>query len=142
MDQQRQMRDAFVGFAHHISSTAQDLNATWPMVRVPNYELHAGQVRLQSGAETVSCFSFVEQNDEDEYLDFVTTNYEDNLKEGHLIRYGNLNRLIPVGYTLISRSLVPMDLLRIPLIEPFESRYGIFPHVSRAAFLMKHSKPL
>ena len=99
MEQQRQMRDAFVGFAHHISSTAQDLNATWPMVRVPNYELHAGQVRLQSGAEIIAFSAFVEQNDEDEYLDFVTTNYEDNLKEGHLIRYGNLDRLIPVGYT-------------------------------------------
>jgi hypothetical protein len=99
VDQQKRMIEAFAGFANHISSTARDLNATWPMVRIPNFELHAGQVRLQSGAEAISFSALVEHKDEEAYLEFVTANYEDNVKEGHLIRYGNLDRLMPIGYT-------------------------------------------
>lgn len=99
VDHQVRMRDAFVGFAYLISSAAHQANATWPMFRVPDYELHAGQVRLQSGAEIVSFFSFVEEEDADAYLEFVDQNYEDNVKEGHMILYGNLDRLAPIGYT-------------------------------------------
>ena len=51
VDHQRRMLQAFVGFAVHISSTAQDVNATWPFFRIPHFELHAAQVRLQSGVE-------------------------------------------------------------------------------------------
>ena len=148
MDQQRQMRDAFVGFAHHISSTAQDLNATWPMVRVPNYELHAGQVRLQSGAEIIAFSAFVEPKEEDEYLEFVTVNYEDNVKEGHVIRYGNLDRLMPIGYTpnftIVSPNGFTPDTIdrkiRKPLwhLSPRKSCFGSF----AAYVLMNRTMPL
>ena len=98
VDQQQRMRETFIGFAHHISSTARDLNATWPMVRIPYFELHAGQVRLQSGAEIVGFSCFIETENADQYLDYVTANHEDSVKEGHMIRYGNLDRLTPIGY--------------------------------------------
>jgi hypothetical protein len=93
------MREAFVGFANHISSTAKDINATWPMVRIPFFEMHAGQVRLQSGAEIVGFQSLIEPKDADEYLKFVTSKYEDLAVEGHMICYGNLNHFAPIGYT-------------------------------------------
>ena len=99
VDQQRRMREAFVGFANHISSTAQDVNATWPIFRIPRYELHAAQVRLQSGMEYIGCQYLIEPNDAAEYLKFVNANYEDSMVEGHMTRYGNLDRLIPIGYT-------------------------------------------
>jgi hypothetical protein len=99
VDQQRRMREAFVGFANHISSTAEDVNATWPIFRIPHFELHAAQVRLQSGVEYIGCQYLVEPNDADEYLKFVTANYESSMVEGHMTRYGNLDRLIPIGYT-------------------------------------------
>ena len=93
------MRAAFFGFANHISSTARDLNATWPLFRIPMYELHASQVRLQSGVEFLHCQYLIEANDAENYLKFVTANYEDSVAESHLARYGNLDRLTPTGYT-------------------------------------------
>ena len=98
VDQQNRMRDAFVGFADHLSSSAKDLNATWPLFRVPLYELHASQVRLQSGVEYLHCQYVVTPKDAEEYLKFVTATYEDSVKEAHLVRYGNLDRLTPTGY--------------------------------------------
>ena len=98
-DQQRRMRESYIGFANHISSSAQEANATWPMFRIPNYELHAGQVRLQSGTEVIGCTYLVESNDVEEYLKFVTANHEASLTEAHMTRYGNLDRLAPIGYT-------------------------------------------
>jgi hypothetical protein len=109
VDQQKRMRESFIGFANLISSFARHSNATWPFVRVPDFELHAAQVRLQSGAEIVSFTAFVEEKDEDEYLNFVAANYEDNVKEGHLIRYGNLDRLTPIGFTPNYTLLAPFS---------------------------------
>ena len=99
VDQQRRMRDAFVGFAHQISSTAIDINATWPLVRIPYFELHAGQVRVQTGAEIVGFQSLIEPQDGDAYLEFVTAHYEDLAIEGHMIAHGNLDQFAPIGYT-------------------------------------------
>ena len=93
------------------------------MIRVPDFELHAGQVRLQSGAEIVSVFSFVEEKDSDAYLKFVNENYEDNVKEGHMIRYGNLDRFVPIGYspnyTLIGPNGFSSDTMDRPFRMPF-----------------------
>ena len=41
----------------------------------------------------------VEPDDADAYLKFVTANYEDSMMEGHMTRYGNMDRLMPIGYT-------------------------------------------
>ena len=123
VDHQVRMRDAFVGFAYLISSAAYQANATWPMFRVPDYELHAGQVRLQSGAEIVSFFSFVEEEDADAYLEFVDQNYEDNVKEGHLTRYGNLDRLAPIGYSPNFNVIGPNGFVPDTKDRPFRMPY-------------------
>ena len=99
VDQQKRMREAFVGFANHISTTAKDINAPWPMVRIPYFELHAGQIRLQSGAEIVGFQSLIEPQEEEVYLKFVTENYETLAVEGHMICYGNLDHYAPIGYS-------------------------------------------
>jgi hypothetical protein len=69
------------------------------MFRIPNFELHAGQVRLQSGTEVIGCNSLVGSSDVDEYLKFVTANYEASLYEAHMYCFGNVDRLAPIGYT-------------------------------------------
>ena len=117
------MREAFVGFSNHISSTAKDINATWPMVRIPYFELHAGQIRLQSGAEIVGFQALIEPQDEEEYLKFVTANHEALAIEGHMISYGNLDQFAPIGYTPNFTTLGPngyvVDIERRPLRMPF-----------------------
>jgi hypothetical protein len=87
-----------VGFANLISSMAQGENATWPLFRIPDFELHAGQIRLQTGAEVIGCTILVDSKDGDDYLNYVTNNYEDSLREGHMTLYGNLDRLTAIGY--------------------------------------------
>ena len=123
VDHQGRMRDAFVGLANLISSAAYHENATWPIFRVPDFELHAGQVRLQSGAEIVAFTSFVEEKDADAYLEFVGQNYQPYAKEGHMIRYGNLDRLTPIGYTpnftLVGPSGFSPDAIKRPFRMPF-----------------------
>jgi hypothetical protein len=47
----------------------------------------------------MGCQYMVELKDAKSYLDFVTANYEDSIAEGHITRYGNLDRLKPIGYT-------------------------------------------
>lgn len=99
VDQQQRMRDSLAGFAGHVSSYAHSANATWPMVRLPDFELHAGSRRLAAGAEIFTFNSFIEEKDQEEYLKFIDANYLDAVNEGHLIRYGNTSRLAPIGYT-------------------------------------------
>lgn len=69
------------------------------MFRIPNFEIHAGQVRLQSGTEVIGCSYLIDSKDGDEYLEFVNANYEASVNEAHLARFGNLDRLAPIGYT-------------------------------------------
>jgi hypothetical protein len=88
-----------IGFANLISSLARATNATWPMVRVPDYDVHARQLQLLTGGELTGFQPFIEPKDEEAYLEFVTANYEDVIKEEHLNHFGNLDRLDPIGYT-------------------------------------------
>lgn len=99
VNHQQLMHKALIGFANHISSAAKTTNATWPMVIVPDYEVHAGQLRSLTGAETSGFQPYVEAKDEEAYLEFIAANYEDVIREGHLVRHGNLDRLAPIGYT-------------------------------------------
>jgi hypothetical protein len=99
VDQQQVMRRSYDGFAEFISVAARRENATWPLFRVPDFELLAGKIRLQSGSELVGCTNLVDAEDEEEYLKFVSDNYQDSLQEGHMSLYGNLDRLVPMGYT-------------------------------------------
>ena len=53
VDQQQRTRQALSAFADHISSSARKANATWPMYRLPDFELHAGNRRSEAGVEIV-----------------------------------------------------------------------------------------
>jgi hypothetical protein len=87
------------------------------MFRIPYYELHAAQVRLQSGVEYISCQYMVEAKDAQQYLNFVNANYEDSMVEGHMIRHGNLDRLIPIGYTPNFTLYGPTGFVPDPIVD-------------------------
>jgi hypothetical protein len=112
------MQESYSGFANLISDSAKAVNATWPNFTIPNFELHAENVRLQAGTEVLSFTMYVKPEEEDSYLEYVGENYEAAIKEGHLIRYGNLDRLDPVYYhpyfTVVGpEGLVPDTMERV-----------------------------
>lgn len=121
MDQQVRMRQSYEGFATHISTAARQVNATWPMFRIPYYELHAAKVRMQSGSEIIGCAYLIQPNVEDEYLKFVDANYEDSLTERHMTRYGNLDHLQPTGYTPTFHVIGPNGSLPDTLDRPLRA---------------------
>ena len=121
VDQQRRMRQTFVDFGNHISSTAIDVNTTWPMFRVPYFELHSGQVRLQSGMEYIYCSYFIYPEDAEDYLEFVTANYKDSVNEGHMTLYGNLDRLNATGYTPYFKIFGPNGTVEDTTEKPIRS---------------------
>ena len=85
------------------------------------YELHASQVRLQTGVEYIHCQYVVTSKDADEYLKFITDNYEDSVAEAHLARYGNLDRLIPTGYTPYFKVFGPNGTVADTMDRPLRS---------------------
>jgi hypothetical protein len=99
VDHQVLMHETIIAFAHIISSSGKATNTTWPLIRVPDFEVHAAQMRKLTGAETIGFLPFVEPKDEEAYLEFISANYEEVVKEAHMVRFGNLNRLTPIGYS-------------------------------------------
>jgi hypothetical protein len=93
------MRQLFGTFATQISLSARQANATWPIFRIPDFELLAGQIRAQSGVEVIGCAYRIEPSNEEEYLKFVDANYEDSVIERYMTLYGNLDRLKTIGYS-------------------------------------------
>ena len=132
VDQQQRMRQSFVDFANHVSSTAMDVNATWPLFRIPRFELHAGQFRLETGVEFMYCNYMIDSKDADEYLEFVAANYEESVFEGHMIRYGNLDRLNPVNFTPSFKIFGPNGTVTDTIDRPLRSAlWQISPRKSR-----------
>jgi hypothetical protein len=123
VEQQLQMRRSHVGFANLISSAALRENATWPFFRIPDFEVHGGQMRLQSGSEAIGCINLVQPEEEDAYLQYVTENYEDSLKEGHMTAHGNLDRLITMGYAPNFTIVTPEGLEIDTTIRPYRSPF-------------------
>jgi hypothetical protein len=141
VDQQQRMRESYIGFANHVSSSAQQANATWPMFRIPNFELHAGQVRLQSGTEVIGATFLVESSDVDEYLKFVTANYEALVIEGHITLYGELDRLAPIGYTPNFTMITPDGIIPDVVDRPLRSaNWHISPRTLMKLFSFQGSK--
>ena len=57
----------------------------------------------------------VESDIAEQYLQFVTANYESSMMEGHITRYGNLDRLVPVGYTSNFSIVTPTGIIADPI---------------------------
>ena len=144
VNQQLQMRVSYSAYANLISDSAEAMNATWPNFTIPHFELHAESVILQSGTEVLSLMMYVKPEDEDSYLEYVDRNYEATIKEGHLIRYGNLDRLTPVDYKPYFTVRVPEGVVPDTIERAFR---GVMCQYSprkllMAAILLSHKQPL
>jgi hypothetical protein len=98
VNQQKIIREAYVTFCHFFSQSAQEKNATWPFYSLPNFEFHARNIIKIQGTEILTVFQYIKDEDADAALEYVNNHYEDWVMEGHLNRYGNLDRLNPVNY--------------------------------------------
>jgi hypothetical protein len=98
VNQQTIIRDAYVTFCNFYSQSAFDVNATWPFYHLPNFELHARNIIKIQGTEIFFLDQYIKDEDADAALEYVNTHHEHWTMEGHLNRYGNLDRLNPVNY--------------------------------------------
>ena len=98
VEQQIQLRDAYKGFAKVMSATAAATNATWPFFTLHAFESIAANVLKQSGTEVFAVANLVPHANRSAWEQYATANHEHSTQEGHLIKYGNLDRLNPVGY--------------------------------------------
>eukprot|EP00977_Amphora_coffeiformis_P013348 scaffold3471_cov175-Amphora_coffeaeformis.AAC.22 len=106
VDQQNNLRYAFRALSHHITIYAQNNNKTWPFVTVPDIEVTGSDTLLQAGTELFNVFVKVENKDRQAWIDYTTANHEEWVKEGHLLRNGNLDRLQQVAFKpFISKSV-------------------------------------
>lgn len=65
---------------------------------MPLFETYASNYRSQAQIELFTVFNKVEEKDREEYSKWATANYVSATEEGHLFRYGNLDKLDPSGY--------------------------------------------
>jgi hypothetical protein len=98
VNQQKIIRNAYVTFCNFYSQSAFDVNATWPFYHLPNFELHASNIIKIQGTEILYLDQQIKEKDAAAALDYVNTHHENWTMEGHLTRYGNLDRLNPVNY--------------------------------------------
>jgi hypothetical protein len=117
VEQQRDMQDSLRSFADLYSQSAYVVNATWPLFVLPNFEIHANAVRKQAGLEILYIINRFKDKDVAAALDYVNKSYEGWVYESHMRRYGNLDRLLPVGYhpyltILTQEGLVPDTVQR------------------------------
>jgi hypothetical protein len=97
-NQQKVIRDAYDTFCNFYSQSAYDANATWPFYTLPNFELHVSNVIKIQGTEIFYLMQYIKDEDADAALNYASMHHEEWIKQGHLTRYGNLDRLNPVNY--------------------------------------------
>lgn len=96
--QQMILRDTFEATASAISIDAKRSGITWPYYLTPFYELYAGQALNRSQAEVCALFTFVEGDGRDSWIEFSTENHLDWTRNGHMSKYGNLDRMNGSNY--------------------------------------------
>ena len=93
VEQQRDLQNANIALATIVSGYAESNNLTWPFVSVENYEAYAANARTQGHFEITTTFNLVKEADREEYIKYANNNYEEWVREGHIIQRGSLERL-------------------------------------------------
>jgi hypothetical protein len=123
------MRDAFISFCSFYAQSAYEVNATWPLYVLPNYEEHAGHMLKQTGAEILNVVHYIKDVDAKAALEYANQNYERWFVESHLTRYRNLDRLNATNYnpyyTLVTEEG------RVPDPVQREQRYALWEYSPR-----------
>ena len=81
---QKNIKSGYRASAEFVATQAKAHNMTWPFVIIPKFETFGNIIREYSTIETVVFVTYVEDDDRDEYVDFISTRYEDWVNESHL----------------------------------------------------------
>eukprot|EP00525_Craspedostauros_australis_P009498 CAMPEP_0198134480 /NCGR_PEP_ID=MMETSP1442-20131203/60099_1 /TAXON_ID= /ORGANISM="Craspedostauros australis, Strain CCMP3328" /LENGTH=367 /DNA_ID=CAMNT_0043795625 /DNA_START=765 /DNA_END=1865 /DNA_ORIENTATION=+ len=85
--------------ADSMSIYVESTNQTWPFVTMPSFQTHVDNFLQMSQMEFIGAFHRVEPGDEEEEWEkYASERYEKMVEDWHVGRYGNTNRLKPVGY--------------------------------------------
>jgi len=94
VQQQKNIRDTFVGLAHQMSGCVMTNNLTWPCVTLPLCETHAHDALIQANVEFMATWNRAFPDEMESFVNFTTAHCEEVNKEGHMMRQGNLDRLV------------------------------------------------
>ena len=100
---------ALRSFSATITTEAKALNATFPFVTLPTFEVLGAGVRSTTGAEMINWHPMVEQNQLKEWSRYTLSHYEQNLAQ---------SRAIALSLHAEGSSVKPSDYLEGP-IAPF-----------------------
>ena len=98
VDQLQDAMAAYDGLSTAVSIMAKSNGAEWPYFSVPYFEQIAGKYRQEARLEIMSIFNIVKDEDRDNWLAWAKEHYEQMVEESHMIRYGNLDKLVPEDY--------------------------------------------
>ena len=132
LEHQRDMRDGLRAFANLLASSAPATNSSWPRFFLQDFEVHAGDFRARTGVEMLAIGNVVQESEREEYLDWVTGNYEKWIGDAHLFRYGNTSLLSPEEYYPFfhmqsNRSDEFGERLPVPIAEEYIPYIGFSP---------------
>lgn len=97
--QQEDIREAYISFAVTLSNwVATADNVSWPFVTLPFFESYAKHALKISGTEVFAVFPLVSHSNREAWVNYTIANYEDMVKEAHMIASGNLDSLIGGGF--------------------------------------------
>jgi len=136
LEQRRDLRRGLQTLGQAMTAGAMADSATWPAYRMPFYESYAANFLASSPAERLSFRPLVKRADVTAWIAFANATYQRAFQEGHMIKYGNLNRLNPMGYKpfisqqIPDKGFVPDDPDRDMYFPTFEASppamsYGI-----------------
>ena len=92
------MRDGLKALSNSVTATSDVLNATWPFFVPPHFETQANDIITQTRVELITLASYVDNRDRAGFENFTSSHYEEWVRKAHLVRYGNFDRLKPIGF--------------------------------------------
>lgn len=99
VNQQEDIREAYNAFAATLSNwVATTENVSWPFVTLPLFESYARHALKISGTEVFAVFPLVTHDKREAWVNYTIANYEDMVKEAHMIGKGNLDSLVGGGF--------------------------------------------
>ena len=92
------MRDGLKALSNSVTATSDALHATWPFFVPPHFETQASDIITQTRIELILMANYVDHQDRETFENFTAANYEEWVREAHMVRYGNLDLLKPFGF--------------------------------------------
>ena len=65
---------------------------------MPKYDIQGQNFLAQTGAEFTGFHLAIKRGEEDAWIRFANETYEEWVEEGHILKYGSLDRLAQEGY--------------------------------------------